>query len=51
MKVIARMKDINENGIQVEDDISNDTKTPPKDTAAFESNKVLANVNSHGSGT
>jgi len=37
------------NGVDVL--VSIETKEPPKDTAALESSKVLANVSSQGSGT
>jgi uncharacterized protein YabN with tetrapyrrole methylase and pyrophosphatase domain len=36
MKVQAKINDIKEKGIQVLDEISKDTNTPPKDTAALE---------------
>jgi hypothetical protein len=44
------MKENNEKKIKKEDEISNDIKAPPKDTAALDKRSVLAKVNSQGSG-
>jgi hypothetical protein len=51
INVQASMKEINENNIPDEHEISKDTKAPPKDTAALDKRSVLAKVNSQGSGT
>ena len=51
INVQASMKEINENNIPDEHEISIDTNAPPKDTAALDKRSVLANVNSTGSGT
>lgn len=51
MNVTANIKENREKKIRKEAEISNDTKAPPKDTAAFDNSSVFANVSSVGSGT
>ena len=50
MNVHASTKLIAANEIHEEEDVSKQRNVPPRHTAALESNKVLANVNSQGSG-
>lgn len=45
-----RMKENNVKKIKYEDEISKDTKEPPKDTAALDKRSVLVKVNWQGSG-
>ena len=51
INVQASMKEINENNILDEHEISKDINASPKDIAALDKRSVLANVNSMGSGT
>jgi len=50
INVQPSMKENNEKKKSNEDEISKDTKAPPKDTAALDKRSVLAKVNSQGSG-
>ena len=50
INVQASMKEINENNILDEHEISKDINASPKDIAALDKRSVLANVNSIGSG-
>ena len=51
INVQASMKEINENNIFDEHEISIDINASPKDIAALDKRSVLAKVNSQGSGT
>ena len=51
INVQASMKEINENNILDEHEISKDINASPKDIAALDKRSVLAKVNSQGSGT
>jgi hypothetical protein len=50
MNVHAKMNENNEKNIRNWDEISRLMKAFPKDTAAFDSKRVLAKVSSQGSG-
>jgi len=50
INVQAKVKENNEENIKNCDEISKLTKALPKDTAALDKRKVLAKVNSQGSG-